>query len=66
MGKAVGGYMRRCERMQPQPDKEAWKIPRCAFCRARLDLGMYPHICKELTFGTYAFPPRFLPITEEG
>lgn len=65
MGKAVGGYMPRGERTQPQPDKEAAKVPRCSYCHARINFNVWPHFCKELTFGTYVPQIRFLPITEE-
>lgn len=48
-GRAVGGYVRRGDRRYtaPVPDDG---IPRCGYCRARLDLGMYPHLCKEVIF----------------
>lgn len=61
MSKAVGGYVRRGDRryVPPVPDDG---IPRCGHCRARLDLGMHPHLCKELTFGTPLLPLPFLPL----
>ncbi len=60
MGKAIGGYVRRCERryVPPVPDDG---IPRCERCGARLDLCVVSpvHICKEFTFGTPLSPLRF-------
>jgi hypothetical protein len=49
MSKAIGGYVRRKERIYipPEPDDG---IPRCGWCHARLDIGLGPHICKEMTF----------------
>jgi len=60
----VGGYMPRKDRryVPPVPDDG---IPRCGFCRARLDVGMHPHICKELTYGTALSPLPFIPIEAE-
>ena len=51
MSKAVGGYIPRSKRRYIPPDPGDG-IPRCDSCRARLDLGMWPHICKEITYGT--------------
>lgn len=42
----------------PQPS-------RCSFCGARTDIGMAPHICKEITWGTPVMPTRPLPLAGE-
>lgn len=57
----VGGYVRRGERRHVPSDPDDG-IPRCDSCRARLDLGMWPHICKEVTFETPLSPLPFLPL----
>lgn len=38
-------------------------VPPCGFCGARYtgDLD-YPHICKEVTYGTAVSPPNFIPL----
>lgn len=61
----VGGYVRRSDRryVPPEPDDG---IPRCGHCKARLDIGMVPHICKEVTFGTALSPLATLPIPLTG
>jgi hypothetical protein len=61
----VGGYVRRQDRryIPPAPDDG---IPRCTRCGARLDIGMSPHICKEITFGTALSPLRFEEFQDEG
>ena len=51
MSKAIGGYIPRSKRRYVQPEP-ADGIPRCDSCRARLDLSMWPHFCKEITYGT--------------
>lgn len=33
----------------------------CTFCAARLDIGMRPHLCKEMTYGTPATATSILP-----
>lgn len=39
--------------------------PRCERCGARTDIGMAPHYCKELIFGTPVLAVPFLPLTGE-
>jgi hypothetical protein len=65
VSKAVGGYVRRSERrhIPPVPDDG---IPRCGYCKARLDIVTpwnQPHICKEVTYGT---PLTLPPMLETG
>ena len=61
MSKAVGGYVPRSKRRYVPPEP-ADGIPRCDSCRARLDLGMWPHICKEVTYGTPLPALNSLPV----
>ena len=58
MSKAIGGYVRRKHRKHIPPVLPDG-IPRCGYCHARTDLGMFPHICKEITWGTALTPVRF-------
>lgn len=53
VSKAIGGYIPRSKRRYVPP---ADGIPRCDSCRARLDLSMWPHFCKEITYGTPLLP----------
>lgn len=45
----VGGYMRRSERMQPQPDP-TWSLTHCGHCGANMKFSAYPHFCKEIFY----------------
>jgi hypothetical protein len=63
----VGGYMPRKDRrhVPSEPDDG---IPRCGFCRARLDIVTpwnQPHICKEVTYGTPLLPLPVIPLGTE-
>jgi hypothetical protein len=62
MSKAIGGYGqdRRC--IPPAPPDG---IPRCGYCHARTDLGMFRHICKEITWGTAVTPLKFISFEGE-
>jgi hypothetical protein len=63
MSKAIGGYVRRSERRHVPP-VPGDGLPRCGFCKARLDIVTpwnQPRICKETTFGTPLLP---LPMLE--
>ncbi len=64
MGKAIGGYMRRSERRYTPPAPHD-DTPRCGYCRARLDLGMWPHLCKEVAYGTAIPSPPLIPLDAE-
>lgn len=61
MTRAIGGYVRRSERrhVPPVPDDGT---PRCSHCRARLGTGMWPHLCKEVTYGTAITAPQPIPL----
>ena len=65
MSKGIGGYMRRNERMQPQPDK-TWWFTHCRHCGANLEV-LPPfasgHICKELIYQCMPIL-SFMPIGE--
>ena len=61
MSKAIGGYIPRSKRRYVPPADGIYVppadgIPRCDSCRARLDLSMWPHFCKEITYGTPLLP----------
>lgn len=34
----------------------------CSFCSARLDIGMSPHLCKEMTYGTPVTAGSIFPL----
>ena len=63
----IGGYMpRRNRRFIPPADDDG--IPRCGFCRARLDIVTpwnQPHIRKEITIGTALAPLRLETFRDE-
>jgi hypothetical protein len=44
------------ERQARQPDGD-----RCEYCRALLDLGSWPHTCKEVIYGSAVTPTRTIP-----
>lgn len=47
------------------PERRTATVPtcdHCPFCCARLDIGMRPHLCKEMTYGTPVTAGSILPL----